>query len=275
VSDAPAKEQRDAICAAFSDATVAAVRRWSYDPPARAPLQFYVITSFRRGTEPAIMHTSRALPLEASPSFAGAALTAIYTNPPISTQESLRQRISELGAIIQELTRIRSAMPPGSDTAALDSGVSRLKNELSGVEDALQRAISRGENPGNASIIRPIQSSPFDDPSSLAAPSGRPVYRAGTRYVQSPRLIRNVPPVYTPEAMAAKLEGFVVLEAIVDEQGRVPVARVIRSIPLLDEAALTAAKQWLFAPTLLNGEPVPVLIQIEMRFDMRTTAGPR
>jgi protein TonB len=55
----------------------------------------------------------------------------------------------------------------------------------------------------------------------------------------------------------------------------VPVARVIRSIPLLDEAALTAAKQWLFAPTLLNGEPVPVLIQIEMRFDMRTTAGPR
>ena len=69
--------------------------------------------------------------------------------------------------------------------------------------------------------------------------------------------------------MQARLQGTVVLEALVDEQGRVADARVLRSLPLLDESALAAAKQWEFTPALLNGEPVPVIVTMEMHFALR------
>ena len=74
---------------------------------------------------------------------------------------------------------------------------------------------------------------------------------------------------YTPEAMAARIQGTVQLEVLVDENGRVADARVLKSLPLLDQQAVAAAKQWLFTPTLLNGQPVPVLVMLEMEFNLR------
>ena len=84
-----------------------------------------------------------------------------------------------------------------------------------------------------------------------------------------PRAIKTPKPEYTAEAMRARIEGKVVIEALVDEQGRVVDARVTTSLPLLDETALATAKQWEFTPTLLNGEPVPVLVMIELEFHLR------
>jgi protein TonB len=74
---------------------------------------------------------------------------------------------------------------------------------------------------------------------------------------------------YTPEAMRARIEGTVTVEVLVDERGHVADARVLKSIPLLDQSALDAAKQWEFTPTLMNGEPVPVLLMLEMKFALR------
>ena len=69
--------------------------------------------------------------------------------------------------------------------------------------------------------------------------------------------------------MQARVSGTVVLEALVDEQGRVADARVIKSTPLLDRAALDAAKLWEFTPTVVNGEAVPVLVMLEMNFALK------
>jgi protein TonB len=69
--------------------------------------------------------------------------------------------------------------------------------------------------------------------------------------------------------MRARAEGTVVIEALVDEQGRVADARVVKSIPLLDPSALDAAKQWEFKPATLNGEPVPVLLMLEIQFTLK------
>jgi protein TonB len=69
--------------------------------------------------------------------------------------------------------------------------------------------------------------------------------------------------------MEARVEGTVVMEVLVDERGNVPDARVIKSIPLLDQAALDAVKQWQFRPSTLNGEPVPVIVQVELSFNLR------
>jgi periplasmic protein TonB len=58
----------------------------------------------------------------------------------------------------------------------------------------------------------------------------------------------------------------VIIEATIGSDGRVQNARVLRSIPLLDDAALDAVKQWQYVPTLLNGVPVPVVMTVTVQF---------
>jgi TonB family protein len=81
-----------------------------------------------------------------------------------------------------------------------------------------------------------------------------------------PAKIKDVRPVYPPDARAAGVQGVVILEAVIDETGSVSSARVLRSIPLLDQAALDALRQWQFTPTLLNGVPVSVTMTVTINF---------
>ena len=81
--------------------------------------------------------------------------------------------------------------------------------------------------------------------------------------------MRHVPPVYPAIAQQARVEGIVIIEAIIGADGRVQQARVLRSKPLLDEAALDAVRQWVFTPTLLNGVPVPVIMTVTVNFTLR------
>jgi protein TonB len=71
-----------------------------------------------------------------------------------------------------------------------------------------------------------------------------------------PRLIKQTKPVYPQEAFVKKIEGVVELEILIDPSGRVVNARVVRSIPLLDAAALQSVYQWVFSPAMKNGRPV-------------------
>jgi len=87
--------------------------------------------------------------------------------------------------------------------------------------------------------------------------------------VPQPTKIKHVSPVYPAEAKTAQLQGVVILEARIEPDGRVINARVLRSIPLLDEAALAAVKQWEFTPTLLNGSPIPVLMTVTIQFTLQ------
>ena len=86
--------------------------------------------------------------------------------------------------------------------------------------------------------------------------------------MQAPRKIVNVPPHYPPHAQAARVEGTVVLDAVIDPTGRVTGVRVTHSVNLLDQAAIDAVRQWRFTPTLLNGEPVSILLTVTVRFTL-------
>jgi protein TonB len=77
-----------------------------------------------------------------------------------------------------------------------------------------------------------------------------------------------VNPVYPAAAQSAGVEGVVIIEALIGTNGKVTNARVLRSIPLLDQAALDALMQWEFTPTMLNGQPVPVLMTMTVRFTL-------
>jgi protein TonB len=100
-----------------------------------------------------------------------------------------------------------------------------------------------------------------------AAPVGTPVRIGGD--IKPPVKTKDVRPVYTPEALSAKLQGVVILEVIVGPEGRVNEVRVLRSIPLLDQSAIDAVKEWEFTPTLLNGTPVPVMMAVTVNFTLK------
>ena len=90
--------------------------------------------------------------------------------------------------------------------------------------------------------------------------------------VSSPQLIRKVDPEYTNAAMQAKLQGTVVLEAVVLTDGTVGDVRIMRSLDStfgLDQNAIKAVRQWRFVPGSQAGKPVPVIVSVELTFTLR------
>ena len=77
--------------------------------------------------------------------------------------------------------------------------------------------------------------------------------------------------MYPPEAIAAGLSGVVVLEARIDADGHIRQSRVVRSVPGLDEAALTAVLQWEYEVPVVNGVPAPILTDVTIEFTLPGT----
>ena len=84
-----------------------------------------------------------------------------------------------------------------------------------------------------------------------------------------PTKVRDVAPVYPTIARTAGVEGMVIIEAVIAVDGTVRDARVLRSVTLLDHAALDAVKQWRYAPTRLNGVAVPVIVTVTVHFRLQ------
>lgn len=103
-----------------------------------------------------------------------------------------------------------------------------------------------------------------------ALPGLAPVSVGGA--IMAPARTRTVSPVYPADASAARVQGIVILEAVIGPDGRVQAAKVLRSIPLLDQAALDAVRQWEFTPTLLNGVPVPFIMTVTVQFSLDQVA---
>jgi TonB family protein len=118
-----------------------------------------------------------------------------------------------------------------------------------------------GAGPGTGSGLGPGHGGGF----------GGGAYRPGSG-ITLPSVVREVKPAYTADAMRAKVQGSVWLECIVMPDGSVGDVKVTRSLdPIfgLDQEAIKAAKQWRFRPGMRQGEPVPVIITIELTFTLR------
>lgn len=111
---------------------------------------------------------------------------------------------------------------------------------------------------------RPLDGSAPRPARKPAATPPPPVRIGGA--IPEPRKIGHVDPVYPDIAKQARVQGIVILECTIDTQGRVSDVRVLRGIPLLDEAAIEAVRQWVYEPTRLNGVPVPVLMTVTVNF---------
>ena len=123
--------------------------------------------------------------------------------------------------------------------------------------------------PGGAGSAAPLPPPPPPPP---PPPGHEPLDPAAVRIgggVMPPTKILDVLPVYPPAAREARIQGVVILEALIDGKGKVEQARVLRSVSELDQAALDAVKQWVFTPTLINGKPVKVVMTVTVNFKLQ------
>lgn len=109
-------------------------------------------------------------------------------------------------------------------------------------------------------------------PEAPPPPPPPPVSRAPIRVggvVKQPALLRRVEPIYPPLAVHAHLEGVVILEAIVDRDGKVEEVKVLRTAgALLDNAAMTAVRQWQYSPVMLNGIAERFMLTVVLSFNL-------
>ena len=115
-----------------------------------------------------------------------------------------------------------------------------------------------GGLPGRTDVSAPIP-----------PPPNGPVRVGGA--VREPRITKMVQPVYPATAVKQRIEGVVVLEATVTEQGRVEQVKVISGNAVLVDAAIEAVRQWQYEPTRLNGTAVPVLLTAKVSFSLKAS----
>jgi protein TonB len=179
-------------------------------------------------------------------------------SPPTANQR-------EPAALPAPITAVPVSVVPASASASVTVGPP--SSGLAELDDA------RGtSSPPGASIDRPVPPAPSTTPlPPEARQTSSPGETNGVRgpgRVEPPQKLRGPAPDYPPIAEAANVEGTVVIEAVVDSNGRVTSARIRDSIPLLDKAALDAIRQWEFKPALLNGRPVPFAMTLSVRFTL-------
>jgi TonB family protein len=139
-----------------------------------------------------------------------------------------------------------------------------LKQQLIAEADSLRnRAIEL--NKQRTAIAADNSAVPFAAP----PPPPPPPPPDGPKSMAAPVKTKDVHPVYPPDALAAGIQGVVIVEVSIDAQGRVRGAKVLRSIPELDEAALAAVRQWEFAPAMQQGVAVPVVATVTVNFALQ------
>jgi TonB family protein len=90
--------------------------------------------------------------------------------------------------------------------------------------------------------------------------------RAATTAVAPPVKIKDVAPVYPAAAKAARVEGTVTIAAVIDRNGYVTGTSVLRSVPMLNQAALDAVKEWQYEPQRVGGKAVPSMVTVNVNF---------
>ena len=84
--------------------------------------------------------------------------------------------------------------------------------------------------------------------------------------IAAPQKRAHVQPVYPPMAKQSRVQGIVSVSIVIGTTGAVERATVVKQVPALNDAAITAVKQWKYAPTLVNGVAVPVTMVVHVNF---------
>jgi periplasmic protein TonB len=183
---------------------------------------------------------------------------------------ALRERLE-----LTTITPIVPPEPPRPKVVRTDPVIANTDAAPTEVPDGVapepewQRDTSMGVN-DHALVIGDIDTrADLEPPPAAAPPPPQPpqVVRPGSG-IAPPTKIHDVAPIYPPTALAARIEGMVIIQATIGVDGEVVDATVLRTAPLLDQAALTAVRQWRYTPTRLNGVPVAVIMTVTVNFTL-------
>ena len=179
--------------------------------------------------------------------------------PPPAAKAAVRPKPKP---ILASVARPVPTEPPAQIlTETTDTEPAGEEGLLDGVEGGVPGGIPGGVVGGF------LQSTITPPPPPAPQPVPREPVRVGGA-ITTPTLLSRVAPVYPPIAVNAKVAGVVILEAIVDREGRVEKVKVLRSIALLDEAAKAAVRQWRYSPLLLNGKPERFVVTVTVSFSL-------
>jgi protein TonB len=151
--------------------------------------------------------------------------------------------------------------PPATPADANQGGDGTSDNgDPEGSKNGREDGVKNGSDEG---VIPVLVAPPIGDP----APTG-PIHI--TARVKKPEILHRVSPAYPESARRARVQGAVILEAIIDERGNVTSVRVVRGLPMgLEQSAIQAVSQWKFQPAMLDNRPVAVYFSLTVQFEVR------
>ncbi|HSK11164.1 MAG TPA: energy transducer TonB, partial [Vicinamibacterales bacterium] len=252
----------------WMEAVAEAISGWKYAPPPRAPYPMLVGFNLAAGhADPAQPPVRVGGSIKAPPKIGDA--RPVY---PQAAQEAgvqgvviLEARIDARG-LVSEAQVLRSI--PMLDRAALES-VLMWRYTPPGLPMQMTVTVNftlEGRAPAEAQGgVQGGVAGGVGGGVAGGVPEG--YVRVGEQ-IKPPKKVVDVRPVYPAEALAARVQGVVIVEAMIGPDGRVRDAKLLRSIPLLDDAALEAVRQWQYTPTLRNGMPVGVVMTVTVNFTL-------
>jgi protein TonB len=208
------------------------------------PLQQVAMTKAPR----LVMPVSLTMPLDVPPSFA-ARSTVHRMETTQKVPKSTPPAAPPLPVNMDRAAPLEAPVGYASDDEAGPDG-SGPPDVVGGVEDGLPGGVPGGVSGGTAALSVPAEEGPL---------------HAG-RDVKAPQKVKDVRPNFPPAAMAARVRGTVVVEATIGPDGRVQSTKLLQSIPVLDEAALDAIRQWEYVPTFVSGKAVAVVVTVTIQF---------
>jgi TonB family protein len=198
-------------------------------------------------------------------------LNGYYTRPFIN-RGLAREKKNDLAAAIDDFTQAIGLEPNNAGAYFERAQVRQLVGDTGAAELDFTRAATL-----DSKLTRPGMSPPASASINGAGDGADAQTASGTddgwlrwNGVTNPRLVRQVKPEYTADAMKAGIQGSVLLECVVAADGTVSDARVLRPLdPGLDAEAVKAAKRWQFEPGKKDGKPVAVHVTIKVNFELR------
>ena len=184
-----------------------------------------------------------------------------------SPRSMMQQYVTPHMPVVPPPPAMRRAAPAQTIHAA--PGAPLVAPETIGVETGLIAQPSEVATSGIDSIAGGFDAAPgvIELPPPAAAAPSEPLPVGGQ--IKAPARTKYVMPEYPNIARANRVEGVVILEAIIGADGKVAGLRVLRSNPLLEQAALAAVSAWEYTPTLLNGRPTPVIMTVTVVFALK------
>jgi protein TonB len=154
---------------------------------------------------------------------------------------------------------VQPAAPAEPIVAAPVEAPSAIAPETGREGEALQPFEASKEHGVEGGVIGGVSDAPPAPPPAVVRIGGS---------MKAPRLARRVEPEYPDVAQRANIEGLVILEATVGEDGRVDAVKLLRSQAVLDQAAIDAVKQWQYEPLIWNGRPTPFVLTVTLSFSL-------